>query len=168
MIVVSDTTPILSLVKLGRLDLLQALYGKVMLPEAVYHELVSNPAFVEEAKQVIASAFLTTVSVKIKSSVELLRKVSGLDAGESEAMILYEEQNAELLLMDERKGRTVAKKLDIAYIGTVGILMLAYDKLLLRASDVEECLDKLLRYDIRLGKNLCNKVLNYVGLKSKF
>ena len=168
MIVVSDTTPILSLVKLGRLDLLQALYGKVMLPEAVYHELVSNPAFVEEAKQVIASAFLTTVSVKNKSSVELLRKVSGLDAGESEAVILYEEQNAELLLIDERKGRTVAKKMDIEYIGTAGILMLAYDKRLLCASDVEECLDRLLSYDIRFGKNLCNKVLNYVGLKSKF
>lgn len=46
--------------------------------------------------------------------------------------------------------------------------MLAYDKQLLCASDVEECLDRLLSYDIRLGKNLCNRVLNYVGLKSKF
>lgn len=168
MIVVSDTTPILSLLKIDRLDLLQSLYGKVLLPEAVYHELVSNPAFSDEAKQVAACAFLTVVSVKNKSSVELLRKVSGLDAGESEAVILYEEQNAELLLMDERKGRTIAKKMDIEYIGTAGILMLAYDKQLLCASDVEECLDRLLSYDIRLGKNLCNRVLDYVGLKSKF
>lgn len=168
MIVVSDTTPILSLLKIGHLNLLQFLYGQVLLPEAVYNELVSNPIFADEAKQISTCKFLSVERVKNKSSVELLRKISGLDVGESEAMILYEEQNAELLLMDEHKGRAVAKKMDIEYIGTAGILMLAYDKQLIAASDVEICLDRLLDQDIRLGKNLCNKVLNYVGLKSKY
>ena len=168
MIVVSDTTPILSLMKIGHLDLLQSLYGQVLLPEAVYNELVSNPSFADEAKQINTCKFLAVERVKNKSSVELLRKISGLDAGESEAMILYEEQNAELLLMDEHKGRIVAKRMDIEYIGTAGILMLAYDKQLIAASDVEACLDRMLDQNIRLGKNLCNKILNYVGLKSKF
>lgn len=43
MIVISDTTPILSLLKAGRLDLLQKLYESVIIPEAVYNELIINP-----------------------------------------------------------------------------------------------------------------------------
>lgn len=45
MIVVSDTTPILSLLKAGRLELLEKLYRTVVVPEAVYSELTSNIAY---------------------------------------------------------------------------------------------------------------------------
>ena len=52
MIVVSDTTPIISLMKAGQLELLQKLFGVVYIPEAVYRELTENEAFSEEAKLV--------------------------------------------------------------------------------------------------------------------
>lgn len=49
MIVISDTTPIISLIKIDKLFLLQKLFGKVIIPQAVYDELVSNPKYTKEA-----------------------------------------------------------------------------------------------------------------------
>ena len=128
MIVISDTTPIISLMKANRLDLLKKLYGKVLIPNAVYKELTENATFAKEAKMIKDIDYLTVVAVENKKSVSVLRNVTGLDAGESEALIMYDEQKADLLLMDEHKGRSVAKQLNVRHIGTVGVLLLAYDK----------------------------------------
>ena len=164
MIVISDTTPIISLLKANHLELLQKLYGNVLIPKAVYRELTENPAYSKEAKIVKMLDFLKMVSVENVKSVNVLRSVTGLDAGESEALIMYDEQKADLLLMDEHKGRSVAKQLNVRYIGTAGILMLAYDKGLIQSSDVKMCLDMMLANGIRLDKKLYNIVLTHVGL----
>lgn len=164
MIVISDTTPIISLLKANHLELLERLYGNVLIPEAVYRELTENPAYSKEAKTIKTLDFLKKVSVENVKSVDVLRSVTGLDAGESEALIMYDEQKADLLLMDEHKGRSVAKQLNVRYIGTVGILLLAYDKKLIQSVDVKLCLDMMLANGIRLDKKLCNIVLEHVGL----
>lgn len=166
MIVISDTTPIISLLKANHLEVLQGLYGNVLIPKAVYRELTENPIYSEEAKTIKVLDFLKMVPVENVKSVNVLRSVTGLDAGESEALIMYDEQNADLLLMDEHKGRRVAKQLNVRYIGTAGILMLAYDKGLIQASDVKLCLDMMLDSGIRLDEKLCNIVLEHVGLLS--
>ena len=97
-----------------------------------------------------------------------MRNVTGLDAGESEALIMYDEQKADLLLMDEHKGRSVAKLLNIRYIGTVGILLLAYDKGILQRDDVKSCLDAMLANHIRLDRKLCNVVMEHIGLNAEY
>ena len=58
MIVVSDTTPIISLMKIERLELLQKLFGVVYIPKAVYQELTENEAFPEEIRMVQECEFL--------------------------------------------------------------------------------------------------------------
>ena len=131
MIVISDTTPVISLLKADRLELLRELYGTVLMLEAVYKELTENPVYIKEAEIIKKTHFLSVARVENTTSVNILRAITGLDAGESEALILYGEQRADLLLMDERKGRSVAKQLNIMFMGTVGILMLAFDKNLL-------------------------------------
>lgn len=78
----------------------------------------------------------------------MLRAVTGLDEGESEALIMYGEHRADLLLMDERKGRSVAKQLNIRHIGTAGILMLACDKNIIQAEAVKCCIDTMLENEI--------------------
>ena len=52
MIVVSDTTPLISLMKIGKLDLVNHLFGEVQIPNAVYEELVSNTRFPDESRQI--------------------------------------------------------------------------------------------------------------------
>lgn len=120
MIVISDTTPILSLLKSGQLELLEKLYGSVIVPEAVYDELTTNPVFEEEKAKISKCPFIKTEKVRNKESVLILRNVTGLDAGESEALILYGEQKADVLLIDEHKGRGIAKKMSVEYIWNDG------------------------------------------------
>ena len=82
MIVVSDTTPIISLLKAEQLELLKKLYGNVLIPRAVYRELTDNPRYTKEAVIIKKLDFLITVEVKNVKSVSVLRAVTGLDAGE--------------------------------------------------------------------------------------
>lgn len=166
MIVISDTTPILSLLKAEQLDLLQKLFDKVVIPEKVYEELTTNLIFESEKSAIVNCPFIIVEKVCNQESVKLLRNITGLDAGESEALILYEEKNADLLFIDEHKGRSIARKMSVKHIGTMGILMMAYDQKIMSALEVRHCLEMLLDQDIRLSKTLCNKVLNYVGLDS--
>lgn len=168
MIVISDTTPIISLMKANRLDLLRKLYGKVLIPNAVYKELTENATFAKEAKIIKDIDYLTVVAVENEKSVSVLRNVTGLDAGESEALIMYDEQKADLLLMDEHKGRSVAKQLNVRHIGTVGVLLLAYDKGMIQQDDVKSCLDTMLANNIRLDRKLCNVVMEHIGLDAEY
>lgn len=94
MIIVADTTPLISLMKIGHLDLLAELFGSVQIPKAVFDELVYNSNFPEESKLIRECKYIQTVAIKDTSAVELLRRSSGLDAGESEAIILSDSLKA--------------------------------------------------------------------------
>ena len=94
MIIISDTTPLISLMKIGQLNLLNQLFGEVQIPSAVFDELVSNSRFPEESQQIRECTFIKKVSVTDIDSVNLLRRSTGLDAGESEAIILSDSIDA--------------------------------------------------------------------------
>lgn len=91
--------PLISLMKTGRLELIERLFGEVQIPDAVYAELFSNPGFGEEAQQIKNSAFIRRVFVEDDKAVDLPRRATGLDIGESEAIILSDSCRADLLLM---------------------------------------------------------------------
>lgn len=143
MIVVSDTTPLISLMKIGKLELIRQMFGEVQIPRAVYGELMANPQFLKEAWQIQASSFIKNVLIDDTKSVELLRRVTGLDQGESEAIILSDLCQADLLLMDELKGRQVAGQMGLHLMGTVGMLRLAYEEKLLSYKEIMECIEVL-------------------------
>ena len=109
MIVVSDTTPLISLMKVGHLELLKMYFGEVQIPTAVFNELRINPRFEDEAKQIEQCPFIHVVKVQDCKSVDLLCRATGLDIGESEDIVLSDDMQADLLLMDETKGRDVAE-----------------------------------------------------------
>ncbi len=168
MIVVSDTTPIISLLKADCLGLLKTMYENVLVPKAVYRELTGNPNYLREAEMIQAADFLTLVPVENIKAVDILKNVTGLDAGESEALVLYDEQGADILLMDEHKGRTVAKKLNVRHIGTAGVLMLAYDRGLIQKEEVKACIDAMLISNIRLDKKISNMVMAHIGMDESY
>lgn len=162
MLVISDTTPIISLMKAGKLELLQKMFETVIVPEAVYRELTENPQYSTEAKRIKECAYICEEIVKNEKAVHILRKVTGLDAGESEAIIMVDEKKADLLLMDEHKGRQIAKKMGITITGTVGILLQAYDEKLLAGADVCDCMEKMKESNIRISESLYNMVLEHM------
>ena len=166
MIVVSDTTPVISLMKAGQLELLQKLFGVVCIPEAVYRELTDNEAFYEEVKMIQECEFLYVEEVDNRKSVTILRNFTGLDAGESESIILADEQSSDVLLMDEHKGRQVAKKMGITITGTIGILTQAFDEGTLTKEDVERCIEQLKESGIRISEKLYQRLGMYVWLSA--
>lgn len=121
MIVIADTTPLISLMEINRLDLLKELFEKVSILQAVYRELTGNPLFQNEVREIESSEYIQVVSVDNKRAVGILRRATGLDAGESKVIVLTDEQQGNLLLADKAKGRNVAKQMGIKIMGTIGI-----------------------------------------------
>lgn len=147
MIVVSDTTPLISLLKINRTDLLEKLFGDVLIPQAVFDE-----RFQLEADQIRQKKFIVVKPVNNPESVSILKRATGLDQGESEAIVLTDELKADLLLMDEAKGRNVSAQMGLRIMGTIGILMAAYEEHELTSDEVRECVDGLQRAGQHIGQ----------------
>ena len=155
MIAVSNTTPILSLYKIGQLHLLRVLFGQVYVPMAVYNEI----AVLGKGKQ--GHDVLDTIDYicmrKIQNilAANLLRP--HLDYGEAESIVLARELGADVLLLDEKKARKVANANSQPVIGTIGILQAAKDKGLIM--DMKTHLDGLIMNGIWIDGKLYQAVL---------
>ncbi|MCI7130109.1 MAG: DUF3368 domain-containing protein [Lachnospiraceae bacterium] len=152
MIVVSDTTPLISLLKIDRVQLLEKLFGQVLIPQAVFHELIVDERFKLEADRIKQMNFITVMPVNNPESASILKRATGLDQGESEAIVLTDELNADILLMDEAKGRTVSSQMGFKIMGTIGVLMAAYEEKELTSDEVRACVDGLQRAGRHIGE----------------
>lgn len=121
MIIVSNTSPISNLAAIGKLDLLQQLYTNIIIPIAVYKEII-NSGETEPATLAIQNLdWIKTQSVTNKSLLQELQTI--LDLGEAEAITLAVELNADRLIIDERRGRNEAKKQGLQVTGILGIIL---------------------------------------------
>src|SRR5882762_5323269 len=124
MIVVADASPLNYLIQINCDGLLRDLYGSVLVPASVIEEL-GHPC----APNVVAGWLLNLPAWIEVHSVAFCKDagLQNLDRGEREAIQLAEEQRARLLLIDERLGRSEAKRRGIATTGTLGILLAGGD-----------------------------------------
>lgn len=109
MIVISDTSVITNLAAIGHLHLLQLLYNQVLIPTAVYQELTDIDPAVPGTLEVQTLPWIEVRTVEDLRMVQLLQTQGQLDPGESEAITLALEMKADLLLIDERRGRAEAR-----------------------------------------------------------
>ena len=121
MIIVSDTSPINNLAAIKYLHLLRQLYGTVLIPESVYQELTDPNFLVAGATEVQTFGWIQTRSVSDRTLIEALS--NELDIGEAEAIALAVEVKADQVLIDERRGRLIANRLNLRYTGILGILV---------------------------------------------
>ncbi|MCS6805136.1 MAG: DUF3368 domain-containing protein [Acidobacteriota bacterium] len=117
MIVISNTTPINYLVLIDHIYILPELFGRVVIPEAVLYELQS-PAAPDKIQRWIASPEWLMVQ-RVETTDPAL---AHLDAGEREGITLAEQMQADLILIDEGRGRQTAKQRGLAVTGTIGLL----------------------------------------------
>jgi uncharacterized protein len=125
-VVVSDTSPITSLAAIDQLDLLRQLYQQIIIPQAVYDEMVNLANLVPGAIEVQTSPWIETRQATNRVLVAELQEE--LDIGESEAIALAIEIQADRLLIDEYPGRTVASRLGLKFTGVLGVLLSAKHK----------------------------------------
>ncbi len=159
MIIVSDTSPITNLAAIGQLDLLRQLYGSVIIPEAVYNEMVGVNKIVPGAVEVQTLSWIQTQAIVNSLQVtEIQENNESIHLGEAEAIILSLEMKADLLLMDERRGRIVATNYGISVTGLLGLLLQAKNQGLIPV--IKPLIDQLItQADFRVSPQLYTVIL---------
>lgn len=125
MAVVSDTSPILALSAIDKLDLLKAQFGEVLIPEAVQSELRTETDFrgAKNIRQALKQGWLIVQPVQ---NIHLAQALAmELDYGEAEAIALALETQSQIILLDEHDGRAKARAMGLQPIGVLGILLRA-------------------------------------------
>lgn len=149
MIVVADTSPLRYLILIGEVELLPRIFGEVVISDAVLSELLHKNS--PEAVRGFISSRPEWIKLEHLDRAIETELSAYLDKGESESIQLAEQLNAHLLLIDERKGRMVAKQRGLNIIGTFGVLLQAQQRDWI---DLETALEKLEREDFYFSAKL--------------
>lgn len=158
---VSNSSVLIALSSIAQLELInQRFPDGVIIPQAVWKEVVETGRGRIGAESVELASFLTIYPVTNTSLVSLLRLE--LDEGESEAIALFLEQPNQAILLDEKNARRIAKRMNLPVLGTVGILIWAKQNGLI--SNLKEQLDALQSVGkFRLGNLIYEESLKKVG-----
>ncbi len=153
-VVVADTTPLRYLAEIDLLDLLPRLFETITIPSVVYEEL-QRPATPALTRRLLKAppAWLKIEPVNLVAVDPVIVR---LDDGEKAALMLGLHLNADLLLMDERKGIAAARQKGLQALGTVGVLNLAAEQKLV---DLSDAFVRLRRTNFHCPEELMEKLL---------
>lgn len=158
--IVSNTSPITNLAAIGKISLLEQLYGEIIIPSAVFHELTHWGDSIPGAKEVKTLHWIKVNPITNDNLVVSLR--NKLDEGESSAIALALELNADWLIIDEQLGRQIAIEYNLKIIGILGILIEAKRQgLILSVKPVIDDLISIAKFWV--SRSLYNRILLIVG-----
>ena len=158
-LIVADTGPLVILAKIDHLHVLAQRYQQIKIPETVLQEATAL-AHREDSQRIVQFA---------AQHVEVSRDIIlgdtdhldfGLDAGETQAILLAGKLGCPVL-MDEKRGRAVAKRSEVAVLGTVGLLLAAKQEGLIKA--ISPLLDQMLAHEYRLATSLVERAKVLAG-----
>jgi len=118
MILIADSSALVALSIVNKLDVLEKLFGQVYVPRAVYDEIRKE----NKAESSNLAHYCKDRVLDIQASANF--NIS-LGKGESESIVLYTEQNADFLLCDDKKAKKFAQSFGLNVIGSLGILLKA-------------------------------------------
>ncbi len=156
---VADASPLINLARVGRFELLTIFYNRVVIPEAVYNEVVVQEEGRDGSREVQTADWIEVQIPQDELAVRAL--TTELGRGEASAIILAQECHAHLLLIDEIRGRRVAQQLGLKVRGTLGILARAKREGYI--SNLKRDLNLLRARGTWLSQELCADVLRLVG-----
>jgi predicted nucleic acid-binding protein len=161
-VVVSDTSCISNLLAIDQLHLLKDTYQNILIPPAVFAEVVAIEKFGASTENFRGASWIEIV---IPSDIALKNIARySLDKGETEAIALASELKDVILIIDEARGRGIAAQLGIHTTGLIGILIKAKEEG--RILSVKEILDILIiKAHFRVSESLYNDVLKIVNEK---
>jgi len=152
-LIISDSTTIITLLNIDRLDVLKNIFSLVYIPQKVYDEIVIDEQIV------LDKTFFVVKEIADNKLYKLLFK--SLDAGESEAIVLAKEM-ALSLIIDEKKGRRIASNLGINIFGFIGLLILNHKNGLLTKEDTLDVFYRAKEQGFRVGTRLENEFLKFI------
>jgi hypothetical protein len=140
---VCNSSCLIALARIGRLDILRASFKNVIIPSVVKKEIGRTLNWV------------SVEQVKNRSAVNSLS--TQLHDGESEVIAFAMERKNVIVVIDDKKARRIAKQLGLKVIGTVGLLLRAKKKGLIR--EIKPVMDALQQVDFRISDELYNEAL---------
>ena len=143
-VIISDTSSLIVLQKIDELELLKILYS----------EIIITPEIKEEYGDRIPD-WITIKAVKDKKYQEFLE--TQIDKGEASAIALAVEVPKSLLLLDDLKARKLAKKLNLNFTGTLGVLHRAKKENAIKR--IKPLLVKIQETDFRISQNIIDELL---------
>jgi len=149
-LIISDSTTVITLLNINRLDVLTNVFSCVYIPTNVYEEITTKE------KITLDEEFFITKDIKDKKLYNLLLK--SLDKGEAQAIVLAKETNLSLII-DEKKGRKIATTMGINIFGFIGLLIINHKNKLLSKKDTIVIFNKAKEYNFRVSKKLENDFL---------
>ncbi|MGI1691864.1 DUF3368 domain-containing protein [Thermoanaerobacter uzonensis] len=152
--VIANSTPLIILSNINKINILEQLYGIIYVPSGVFEEV----NFAGDFKNY---DFIKVVNIRNKEAKQFF-PVS-LHKGEIEVMILAKEINADLCIIDDYLARKHAKNLGLTVTGTLGVLIKAKEKKILK--EVKPLLDKMLEKNFYIDRKLYSEVLEICGEK---
>jgi len=167
--IVSNTSPLVWLAKIGRITLLKKLFGEVIIPEEVYKEAVERglqEGFSDALaiKECVEQGWIKISKLnesEIKLCEKMMEHAFEIHFGEAQAIILARKINA-LLLMDESSGRAFAETLGLKVKGTLYVVMKALRGKLLDRTEAKEMVLALVGKGFRIEPKLLARILREI------
>lgn len=147
--VVVNATPLIALSLIDRLDLLHQLFDEVLVRTMVYEEVVMTGSGGSGSTDLEAASWIQVRTPSAAPTIEPM--LLGLDPGEFQVLLLAREVQSDWVLIDERRGRRIARALRLSVKGTVGILLAAVHADLLSRTQAVEAVQRLIAKGIRIG-----------------
>lgn len=122
MIVISNSSPLIALARIGRLNLLASFYKRILISAEVHHEVTVAGRGLPGAEEVHNATWIEVASLKSPMAPSVTQGCQNLGAGERATILLAKSLQADLVLLDEWKARRVARDAGLSVVGCLGIL----------------------------------------------
>ncbi len=159
MSVVCDASTLIALSRIGRLDVLEATVGQILIPEAVYKEVVVTGRGRPGAAEVRDAAWIEQRHVSDRERVA--RYQTSLGTGESEAIVLAKEIHAELLILDDGDAREMARSENLPVVGLLTLLLRAKAQGVV--GQIRPLLDALRHHRFFISDDLYDDIIRAAG-----
>lgn len=159
MIVVCDSTILIGLAQIRRLDLLRKVFSEISIPEEVFHEVVEKGGDKPGSQDIKNADWIEIIPVKDKTQVDLM--MISLDKGEAEVLALAKELPADLIMIDEEKARKSAIIAGYNIMGLLGFFILA--KNLGLVPRIRPLIEELTRKRFRISDRIVSEALIKAG-----
>lgn len=157
--VIVNSTPLIILCSIGKLNILKQLYTEINIPQAVFREVTEKP---DSACQILKESLDWIHIEKIQSEVDKKMYKAKLHDGEVEVMILAQQEiKADLVIIDDNATKKTAKYLGLPITGTMGVLLKAKREGYI--TEIASIIEEMRRKGFYISDNLVNMVLEQAG-----
>lgn len=153
--VVVNTSPIIYLSSINSISLLKKLFQEVFIPDAVKREIISGGKDNFGFQEIQNEKWIKTQNIKNELAKKYL--LTDIDDGEAEVIVLAEELKSNIIIMDDKLGRKIARLRGFAVIGTLRLLVIAKDKEII--TEVKPLLNRLREAGFWVSDNVYKDIL---------